>query len=91
MTIQFFFKQIICIFSSSKRDFPMSKIARILQYTLIFIFILLAGGCASSTKRTWEQKRRTAARTNTASVGRNKFFYSTNYQKKLSKSYRNKR
>ncbi|MCU0460691.1 MAG: hypothetical protein MUF36_01555 [Bacteroidales bacterium] len=69
----------------------MSKIVRILQYTVIFLLILLAGGCASSNKRTWEQKRKTAARTNTASMGRNKFFYSTNYQKKLSKTYRNKR
>jgi len=69
----------------------MHKIARILQYLLIFLLIVIAGGCASSAKHSWEKKRKTAARTNTAQVGRNRFFYSTNYQKKLSRNYRNKR
>ncbi|MCX6333775.1 MAG: hypothetical protein NT092_05660 [Bacteroidia bacterium] len=73
----------------------MSKIAKILQYVLIFLLIVLAGGCASSGKGSsrsaWEKKRRTAARTNTATVGRNKFFYSTNYQKKLGRTFKGKR
>jgi ABC-type Fe3+-hydroxamate transport system substrate-binding protein len=69
----------------------MPKITRIIQYVLIFLLIVVAGGCASSSKSSWEKKRKTAARTNTAQVGRNKFFYSTNYQKKLGRTYRNKR
>jgi len=69
----------------------MLKITRILQYVLIFLLVTLAGGCASSSKSSWEKKRKTAAKTNTAQVGRNRFFYSTNYQKKLSRAYKNKR
>jgi hypothetical protein len=55
---------------------------------MIFLLIILAGGCASSSKSSWEKKRKPAARTNTAQVGRNKFFYSTNYQKKLVRAYK---
>jgi uncharacterized protein YceK len=69
----------------------MSKIAKILQYVLVFLLIILAGGCASANKRSWQKKRTTAARSNTASLGRNKFFYSTNYQKKLGRTYKNRR
>lgn len=69
----------------------MSKLTKALSYLLLLIMIALMSGCASSGKNTYAQKRKSAARTNTAQLGRNKFFYSTGYQKKLVKTYRNKR
>lgn len=72
----------------------MSRISKIAQYGLILLLLAIMGGCASSGKTSrsdWEKKRRSAARTNTAGMGRNKFFYSTNYQKRLQQNYRKKR
>jgi len=69
----------------------MSKIKRILKYSLIFLVIAIFAGCAPSRKNTWVAKRKEASRVNTSTLGRNRFFYSTNYQKKLQKNYRRKR
>ncbi len=69
----------------------MSKITRILKYSLIFIVISLFSGCAPSRKNTWVAKRREASRVNTSRLGKNSFFYSSGYQKKLNTNYRRKR
>lgn len=69
----------------------MSKINRILKYSLIFLVIAILAGCAPTRKNTWVAKRKEASRVNTARLGRNRFFFSTDYQKKLQKNYRRKR
>jgi uncharacterized membrane protein YjdF len=69
----------------------MSKFNRILKYSLIFLVIAIFTGCAPTRKNTWVAKRKEASRVNTSRLGRNRFFYSTNYQKKLQKNYRRKR
>jgi hypothetical protein len=57
---------------------------------LIFGLILISAvfSCASSKKNPYYEKRKTASHVNTSQVGRNKYFFSTGYQKKLTKSYK---
>jgi hypothetical protein len=69
----------------------MSKFTRILKYSLIFLVIAIFSGCAPSRKNTWVAKRKEASRVNTSTLGRNRFFYSSGYQKKLYKNYRRKK
>jgi hypothetical protein len=69
----------------------MSKFTRILKYFLIFLVIAIFSGCAPSRKNTWVAKRKVASRVNTSTLGRNRFFYSSGYQKKIYKNYRKKR
>jgi hypothetical protein len=69
----------------------VARITRNLRYLVIFLSIAVFAGCAPSKKNTWAEKRKTATRVNTSTLGRNRFFYSNNYQKKLNKTYKNKR
>ncbi|MBN1107281.1 MAG: hypothetical protein JXR66_10880 [Bacteroidales bacterium] len=69
----------------------MSKVARILKYSFILLIIAIFTSCASTQKSNWTKKRKQASRVNTTQLGRNRFFYSPHYQKKLYKSYRNSR
>jgi len=69
----------------------MELFKKILKLLLIIplIFILTAG-CASSKKNPYYEKRMKASRTNTKQLGRNKYYFSHDYQKKLAKSYKRK-
>jgi hypothetical protein len=69
----------------------MSKSIKILGYLLIFFLIAVLTECASSRKNPWLEKRQKASRINTTQLGRNRYYFSTGYQKKLIKSYKSKR
>ena len=69
----------------------MSKAIKILKYLVIFISIAIITGCASSKQNPYYKKRQKASRVNTSQLGRNRYYFSTGYQKKLYKSYKNKR
>jgi hypothetical protein len=68
----------------------MSNLIRILKYFLIFLSIVIITGCASSKKNPWLEKRKQASRVNTSQLGRNRYYFSTGYQKKLVNSYKRK-
>ena len=68
----------------------MSKSIKILKYLLIFAIIALFAGCAPAKKNPWLEKRKTASRVNTSQLGRNRYYFSTGYQKKLVKNYKKK-
>jgi phosphoglycerol transferase MdoB-like AlkP superfamily enzyme len=57
---------------------------------LIFILLFLSAGCASSKKNPYYEKRMRASRSNTNQLGRNRYYFSKDYQKKLGKSYKRK-
>lgn len=57
---------------------------------LVLISILISAGCASSKKNPYYEKRMKASRTNTNQLGRNRYYFSKDYQKKLGKSYKRK-
>jgi Tfp pilus assembly protein PilP len=69
----------------------MTGFTRTIKYLLIFSLIVLSAGCATSKKNTWVAKRKTAVRANTSQLGRNRYFFSNNYQKKLYRTYKGKK
>jgi len=52
---------------------------------LIFSALMLMPGCAASRKNPYMTKKRASSHVNTSQLGRNKYFFSTTYQKKLFK------
>jgi hypothetical protein len=68
----------------------MSKVIKILKYFLIFFLIALVTTCSSSRKNPYYQKRKKASKVNTEQLGRNRYYFSPGYQKKLVKSYKKK-
>ena len=66
----------------------MSAIFRKLKYITIFILILTCAACAPSKKNNYNPKRREASKVNTSQLGRNKYYYSPGYKKKLNSSYK---
>jgi hypothetical protein len=50
----------------------------------------MMAGCASSKKNPYYEKRMKASKTNTKQLGRNRYYFSNDYQKKLAKSYKRK-
>ncbi len=66
----------------------LKKIVKLFFLSLLSIIIM--GGCASSKKNPYYEKRIQASRTNTRQLGRNRYYFSKDYQKKLSKSYKRK-
>jgi hypothetical protein len=68
----------------------MPKTIKILKLFLIFILIALASGCAPAKKNTYYEKRKKASKVNTTQLGRNRYYFSTGYQKKLVKNYKKK-
>jgi hypothetical protein len=67
---------------------PLKKISKLLFLLLISIFLI--AGCASSKKNPYYEKRIKASKSNTKQLGRNRYYFSNDYQKKLSKSYKRK-
>ena len=69
----------------------MQKIVKIFRSGLIILFLLAfsASGCAVN-KNPWMKKKSQASRVNASQLGRNKYYFSVGYQKKLQKSYKKK-
>lgn len=68
----------------------MSKTIKILKFLLIIVLIALASGCSPARKNTYYKKRQHASKVNTTQLGRNRYYFSTGYQKKLVKNYKGK-
>jgi hypothetical protein len=68
----------------------MPKSFRILKYVVLLIFIAAATACAPAKQNPFQKKRSKASRVNTSQLGRNRFYFSTGYQKKLVRSYKKK-
>jgi hypothetical protein len=68
-------------------DTIMLKAIRILKYIFIFIVLFTGTGCASVKKNRIHPKRKEAL-CDLSHLGKNKYFYSAHYQRKLAKSFR---
>jgi hypothetical protein len=68
----------------------MERFVKILTITFSLVLLAFFISCASSKKNPYYEKRKKASHVNTTQVGRNKYFFSTGYQKKLIKSYKKK-
>jgi hypothetical protein len=68
----------------------LKKILKTLLILLIPVPLLISDGCASSKKNPYYEKRMKASSTNTNQLGRNRYYFSKGYQKRLYKSYKRK-
>jgi hypothetical protein len=68
----------------------MSKPVQILKYLFLLVLIAAITGCASTRQNPWQKKRSKASRVNTSQLGRNKYYFSTSYQKKLLRTNKKK-
>lgn len=60
------------------------------KYLLLILLAVLFISCASGKKNPYYAKRTKASNLNTNQLGRNKYYFSDSYQKKLFKSYKRK-
>lgn len=67
-----------------------SKTLRFLSILLLLAVIVIADSCASTKKNTYYQKRKSASKVNTSQLGRNRYYFSSGYQKKLITNYKKK-
>jgi hypothetical protein len=66
----------------------MAKTTCILKYFIVFLILSLALSCAPAKKNTFYQKKKSEPHLSSERMGRNKYFFSPNYQKKLNHSYK---
>lgn len=64
---------------------------RILKYFAMFMFIATLTSCAPSRQNPYNKKRAEASKVNTSQLGRNRYYFSSGYQKKLVKSFRKRK
>lgn len=68
----------------------MSKVSKIIKYFLLLVLILIITDCAPSKKNPFYEKRKKSSQVNASQLGRNRYYFSSGYQKKLNKSYKRK-
>jgi len=68
----------------------MPKSLKISKYFLIFTLIAAFTTCAPVKKNPWVEKKKQASKVHTSQLGRNRYYFSIGYQKKLTKSYKRK-
>jgi hypothetical protein len=69
----------------------MSVLIRILRFITVFFMMTVLTVCAPAKKNSYFEKRKKGTQITASQLGRNKYFFSSGYQKKLSKSYQKKR
>ena len=68
----------------------MIKTNKIFIYYLVFILIVIFTACAPAKKNPYYEKRKKSSQVNASQLGRNKYYFSKDYQKKLNKTYKKK-
>lgn len=68
----------------------MLKKIKILNYCFILILIVLITGCAPAKKNPYYEKRKKSSQVNASQLGRNRYYFSSSYQKKLNKTFKPK-
>jgi hypothetical protein len=59
-----------------------------LLFILLIIALFTVTSCATSKKNTFYTKKKQASIVNASQLGRNKYYFSNGYQKKLTKGYK---
>jgi hypothetical protein len=68
----------------------MSKAIKILNYTFILIVIVVFSACAPAKKNPYYEKRKKSSQVSSSQLGRNRYYFSKDYQKKLTKTFKKK-
>jgi len=69
----------------------MSKAIKILKYLMIFLLFASITACSPTRKNTYYKKRRQASKATTEQLGRNRYYFSPGYQKKLNSTFKKSR
>lgn len=69
----------------------MRKAVRIIKYVLFVLLMLAVTACAPSKKSSSSSRKKQGSHVSASTLGRNKYYFSSGYQKKLSKGYKSKR
>jgi hypothetical protein len=69
----------------------MQKLVKIFSsgFFILFLILFSASGCAAK-KNPWMKKKSQASKVNASQLGRNRYYFSVGYQKKLQKSFKKK-
>ncbi len=73
-----------------KSEELMTKAIRLLNYSIFILLMLLALACAPTKKNPFYEKRKKSSQVNASQLGRNRYYFSKDYQKKLTKTYKKK-
>jgi hypothetical protein len=68
----------------------MSKGIKIVIYGLILLLIVIFTSCAPAKKNPYYEKRKKNSQVNASQLGRNRYYFSSGYQKKLNKTFKAK-
>jgi hypothetical protein len=68
----------------------MSRTIKILNYSFILILIVIFTSCAPAKKNPYYEKRKKSSQVNASQLGRNRYYFSSGYQKKLKKNFKQK-
>jgi hypothetical protein len=68
----------------------MPKSVKTLKYLIVLILIAAFASCAPVQKNQWAEKKKQASKVHASQLGRNKYYFSFGYQKKLTKNYKKK-
>ncbi len=74
----------------SKEDVVMSKAFKILKFIFIISLIAIFTACAPAKKNPFYKKKKKSSQVSSTQVGRNKYYFSPGYQKKLNSNYKKK-
>ncbi len=67
-----------------------AALIKVLKTLLFIVFIVSIASCTASRKSPYYARRAKASKVNTSQLGRNRYYFSSDYQKKLYKSYKKK-
>jgi sortase (surface protein transpeptidase) len=68
----------------------MSVSIKISKYIFIGLLIAMISSCAPAKKNQYYEKRKKNSYVNASQLGKNKYYFSPDYQKKLNKMYKKK-
>ena len=68
----------------------MCELKKILSFSFYFILIMFFTACAPAKKNPYYEKRQKSSQVNASQLGRNRYYFSKDYQKKLNKTFKKK-
>lgn len=68
----------------------MQNFVKISRIIVLIMAAALLTGCAPAKKNPYYEKRAKSSQVHASQLGRNRYYYTPNYQKRLAKSYKRK-
>jgi hypothetical protein len=66
----------------------LKVINRLKYFSLLLLLVILTLSCAPTKKNPYYAKRSKSSQVNASQLGRNRYYFSSGYQKKLTKNYK---